>query len=75
MDPAPACEPCEPAVEREDRQQAELAVLSAELACLHNRRAAAEGSGATATARDIAHRIGGTMAARRHLLQDRSAAV
>jgi hypothetical protein len=67
MDQASACEP---AIEREDRQRAELVVLSAELACLRNRRAAAESSGARETARDIAQRIGGAMAARRHLLRD-----
>ena len=45
------------------REAAELGLIEAQLACLFNRHAAAERSGATVSARDIAHQIGDTMAA------------
>jgi CheY-like chemotaxis protein len=55
------------------RDAAELGVIEAQLACLFNRQAAAERSGSTYLARDIAHQIGDAMAARRNLQQSRGA--
>jgi DNA-binding NtrC family response regulator len=56
------------------REAAELGVIEAQLACLFNRHAAAERSGSTHQARDIAHQIGDAMAARQNLRQSRGGA-
>jgi CheY-like chemotaxis protein len=46
---------------------AEFGIIEAQLACLLNRRAAAERQRATQLARDIAHQIDDAIAVRRHL--------